>query len=78
MLAALREVRRRGARPVVMATPVCPPSTLDALSFECDDAVALATPEPFYAVGLFYVHFEQVSDEEVVRILRDYGLPRAA
>jgi putative phosphoribosyl transferase len=69
MLAALRHVRHLGARPVVMAVPVIPPHTLDELSFECDDAVVLAAPEPFYAVGLFYQDFEQVSDEEVLRLL---------
>jgi putative phosphoribosyl transferase len=78
MLAALRAVRRLGASPVVMATPVTPPVTLDRLSYECDDAVALATPEPFYAVGFFYEDFEQVSDEEVVSILHSYQQPKAA
>ncbi|HLG50574.1 MAG TPA: phosphoribosyltransferase [Chloroflexota bacterium] len=69
MLAALRSVRQQEARPVVMATPVIPPSTLERLSYECDDAVALASPEPFYAVGLFYENFEQLTDEDVIRIL---------
>jgi putative phosphoribosyl transferase len=78
MLAALRAVRQAGAHPVVMATPVIPPSTLAQLEFECDDAVALATPEPFYAVGLFYQDFQQVSDQEVVRLLRTTNLPQAA
>ncbi len=78
MLAALRAVRKLGAHPVVMATPVIPPSTLEHLSFECDDAVALATPEPFYAVGLFYENFEQVSDEEVLNLLKSFHVPRAA
>lgn len=70
MLAALRAVRQLGAAPVVMATPVIPPNTLDRLSFECDNSVVLAAPEPFYAVGMFYENFEQVSDAEVVRLLR--------
>lgn len=70
MLAALLDVRARGARPVVMATPVAPPLTVERLSYACDDAVALATPQPFYAVGMFYQNFDQVNDDEVVALLR--------
>ena len=54
----------------MLAAPVVPPSTLDRLSHECDDAVVLAAPEPFFAVGMFYQNFEQVSDEDVTRLLR--------
>jgi putative phosphoribosyl transferase len=72
MLAALRDARRDGARPVVMATPVIPPSTMERLAGEGDDAVALATPEPFYAVGMFYERFDQVEDDEVVRLLQSF------
>jgi putative phosphoribosyl transferase len=78
MLAALRAARKHGAQPVVMATPVIPLSTLDRLTFACDDAVVIAAPEVFYAVGLFYEEFDQVSDDEVVRILREARLPSAA
>jgi putative phosphoribosyl transferase len=78
MLAALRAVRRLGARPVVMAAPVVPPATLDRLSFECDDAVVVDAPAVFYAVGLFYEEFDQVSDEEVVRTLKASRFRRAA
>ncbi len=75
MLAALRAVKQRGANPVVMATPVIPLSTLDHLQHDCDHAVVLAAPEPFYAVGLFYEDFEQVSDQDVLKVL---GTTRAA
>jgi predicted phosphoribosyltransferase len=30
----------------------------------------VTTPEPFYAVGRFYEEFDQVTDEEVVDLLR--------
>lgn len=71
MLAALRAVRHGGGHPVVMAVPVGPPGIVEQLEFECDDAVVLATPEPFYAVGFFYEDFEQVSDAEVIRLLNE-------
>jgi predicted phosphoribosyltransferase len=48
---------------------VAPPDTLERLRAETDEIVCLATPEPFYAVGQFYRHFEQTSDEEVFEIM---------
>ena len=34
-----------------------------------DDTVCLYTPEPYYAVGQWYVDFHQVSDDEVRRLM---------
>ena len=65
-LAALRQ--RRPAR-VVVAVPLAPADTLARLRREADDVVCLDVPEPFYAVGQGYASFEQVSDDEVARIL---------
>jgi putative phosphoribosyl transferase len=68
--AALRWARHAGAARVLLAVPVAPRQALAALSREADEVVVLATPEPFYAVGQWYDRFDQVSDEEVVRLLR--------
>ena len=72
MIVALRWVRSRGARVVVAAAPVAPPSTVEELGREADRVVCPHTPEPFYAIGAFYESFGQVSDEEVKEILREY------
>ncbi|MEW6031903.1 MAG: phosphoribosyltransferase [Bacillota bacterium] len=69
VLAALRGVRAQGPARLVLAVPVAPPDTLERLRAETDEIVCLATPEPFYAVGQFYRHFEQTSDEEVFEIM---------
>lgn len=69
VLAALRGLRAADAGRIILAVPVAPPDTLERLASEADDIVCLATPEPFYAVGQFYRHFEQTSDEEVVELL---------
>jgi putative phosphoribosyl transferase len=68
-LAALRAVRKRGPKKLVLAVPVAPTSTIQELSGEADDIVCLQQHEPFYAIGLYYEDFRQVSDEEVVEIL---------
>ena len=72
MIVALRWVRSRGARVVVAAAPVAPPSTVEELKQEADRVICPHTPEPFYAIGAFYESFGQVSDEEVKEILREY------
>ena len=69
VLAALRSLRPSRPERVVLAVPVAPADTLDRLASEADEVVCLSTPEPFYAVGQFYHHFEQTSDEEVSDLL---------
>jgi len=72
MMVSLRWVRSRGARVVVAAVPVAPPSTLGMLRQEADFVVCPHAPEPFYAIGAFYENFEQVSDEQVEKTLQEY------
>jgi putative phosphoribosyl transferase len=67
--AAIKALRRRGARRVVLAVPVAPPQTVRALGGAADQVVALATPTAFLAVGQSYEDFTQISDEDVTRLL---------
>jgi putative phosphoribosyl transferase len=69
-VAAIRWARAQGAGKVVLAVPVAPPQTMERLRHEADEVVALATPEPFFAVGEWYRRFDQTSDEEVIEALR--------
>jgi putative phosphoribosyl transferase len=73
--AALRWARLRGANEVVLAVPLSPRQAAAALQGEADRIVVLATPEPFYAVGQWYLDFDQVEDEEVVSLLSSVGGP---
>jgi putative phosphoribosyl transferase len=68
-VAALRAVRAAGAVRIVLAVPVAPRAALATVRPESDDVVALATPEPFLAVGEWYGVFEQTTDAEVVAAL---------
>lgn len=69
ILAALRALKLRGPRRIIVALGVAPPETVDLLRTECDDIVVLLSPEMFFAVGEWYRRFAQVSDEEVERLL---------
>jgi predicted phosphoribosyltransferase len=41
-----------------------------AMQHECDEMVCLNVPHDFYAVGNFFDDFDQVTDEDVVAILK--------
>jgi predicted phosphoribosyltransferase len=55
---------------LVLAVPVAPTSTLDELRGEADDIVCLKDDEFLGAIGAYYRDFSQVSDEEVIDILK--------
>jgi putative phosphoribosyl transferase len=71
--AACRVARALGARRVVLAVPVAPAESLRRLADEADEVICLQTPEPFFAIGEFYLRFEQTSNDEVTRILHLAG-----
>jgi putative phosphoribosyl transferase len=69
--AALKALRRRAPRALVLAVPVAPLETIEALKKEVDEVVCLRTPEPFFAIGIHYADFHQMSDDDVVRLLAE-------
>lgn len=71
--AALRAVRARRPKKLVLATPVAPPSALESLGAEADETVCLEVHEDFGAIGFFYADFRQITDAEVIAILDRLG-----
>jgi putative phosphoribosyl transferase len=67
--AALKALRHRNPHRIVLAVPVAPADTLEALRPEVDEIICLDTPDPFFSVGQFYRDFRQVDDAEVIRLL---------
>jgi putative phosphoribosyl transferase len=67
--AALKALRRRGPKALILAVPVAPAETVEALRSEVDQLICLATPEPFFAIGIHYLDFRQLSDQQVVSSL---------
>lgn len=70
MIAALHAARAKHPAKLICAVPVSPPDTLDKIRPLCDELVCLSAPPDFRAVGQFYQDFNQVSDDEVIEILR--------
>ncbi len=67
--AAVRALREQAPREIILAVPVCAPETALELRSEFDEVICASSPEHFRAVGLWYVDFEQTTDEEVVSLL---------
>jgi putative phosphoribosyl transferase len=73
MRAAVAALRRQGPARVVVGVPVGAAETCAEFRDEADEAVCARTPEPFYAVGLWYQDFSQTTDEEVRDLLERAG-----
>ena len=70
MTAALRAVHARKPKKLVGAVAVASPEAARAMLRECDAMVCLNVPAEFFAVGQFFEYFAQVSDEDVIAILK--------
>ena len=70
MVAALRAVRTQKPSKLMAATAVASREALQTVRGLADEVVCLKVPEIFYAVGQFFLEFPQVSDEEVIAILK--------
>ena len=75
-LAAVRAVRMRKPKELVLASPVAPLDTIKRLHPEVDAIVCLDTPRDLGAIGFFYRDFQQASDGEVIAILNRFPANR--
>jgi putative phosphoribosyl transferase len=71
-LSAIHEVLYHQPKKVVLAAAVSPIDSAQRLRAVVDEAVILYEPVDFYAVGQFFVDFDQVSDDEVIELLREF------
>jgi putative phosphoribosyl transferase len=69
MRAAVEALRKEGPERIVVGVPVASPETCDEFRDVADDIVCAVTPEPFYAVGVWYDDFSQTTDDEVRELL---------
>ena len=69
MRAAVEALRQEGPARIVVAVPTAAPETCEDIAAHVDEMICAMTPEPFYAVGLWYDDFGQTSDEEVHDLL---------
>lgn len=73
MRAAATALCQQGPSRVVVGTPVASPETCEEFEGIVDEIVCAATPEPFHAVGAWYQHFPETTDEEVQHLLEEHA-----
>ena len=71
MIAAIKEIRKRKPKKVVVAIPVTPYDTAQSLKTIADDLVTLDIDQHYLgSVGAYYVDFSQLEDSEVISLLK--------
>jgi len=70
--AAVKGLRAREPKSIVLAVPVASKESYERLALEVDEIICPTLPEPFWSVGTHYRTFGQVSDDEVIEILKDF------
>jgi putative phosphoribosyl transferase len=68
--AAVHTAWRWGADHVVLAVPACAADSARSLRRLCDEVVCVIELEEFWAVGVYYDDFSEVTDEQVIALLR--------
>jgi len=67
----LKWLAEKKVKDVMLAIPVMPSQTYEFLKKMVNVIIVLEIPSEFLGVGQFYKKFDQVSDDEVIRILND-------
>ena len=71
--AALRALRGKDPARLVLAVPVCAPTSVERLRAFADDVVCVLSPPGFGSVGSWYDDFDQTTDEEVLELVARRG-----
>lgn len=75
-IGAIHEIRLQKPRKLVLAAGVIAKNTADKIRDLVDELITLEEPEFFYAVSQFFQDFAQVTDDEVMEILRNVPKPK--
>jgi putative phosphoribosyl transferase len=74
MRAAIEALRRLAPARIIVAIPTAAPAARAEIGLEADECICCETPDPFYAVGVWYEDFSQTTDEEVRDLLEHAAL----
>jgi putative phosphoribosyl transferase len=71
MQAAIWAIRKEHPEKLIAALPVASEEAVNRIAPEVDELLCLRMPPDFAAVGQFYYRFDQISDREVLEILKE-------
>jgi len=72
VFAILNWLTKQNVKEIILAIPVMPASIFELMKKNVTSIISLEVPDEFAAVGQFYKSFDQVSDEEVIKIFKEY------
>jgi predicted phosphoribosyltransferase len=70
ILAAIEDIKQNKPKEIIIATPVAPKNVASKLRKLVNEFICLELPIEFMAIGQFYNNFSQVTDEEVVELIK--------
>ena len=70
MMAAIHAVRAQAPSRLVVAVPVAPIETAEALRSEVDELICPIMPDWMMSISRWYMDFTQTSDAEVIKLLQ--------
>lgn len=76
MRAAIMMCKNKKAKKIIVAAPVSAIEPLKEIRKEADETIILETPFLFRAVAEFYDNFQEVMDNEVIKILNSFQLKK--
>jgi predicted phosphoribosyltransferase len=71
ILSSIAMLKKKKPKKIVVAVPVAPPSTAIKIKNAVDDFICPHMPEDFFGVGYHYLDFSEISDEEVIQLLKE-------
>lgn len=71
---AAQYVRSKGAKRIILAVPIAPDTTVQSQPQEFDEIVCFQQSPNLLAIGQFYADFTQVSDHEVIAVMKSRNL----
>lgn len=70
MFLAINEIRKLGAKEIFVASPVCPPQTEENIRKITDKLIILKHPFHFVGIGAYYSDFTQLTDSQVIELIK--------
>ncbi len=69
--AAVKALKKQNPKNIIFAAPVCALKSVNQLKREVDAVFCLSSPDDLQSVGIYYRNFDQLTDEEVIKLLRN-------
>jgi predicted phosphoribosyltransferase len=73
LVVSARWIRKSKPKKIIIAIPVAPNETVELLKNEVDQVVTILIPPTsnFTSVAQFYDNFEEITDDKVVKIMKE-------